>query len=569
MNEISGAKSGSQNAQNTSLPIHKDISHELYSTKKSPQLRDLLEGRSKDHPGLSIYEQHRSPKEPDNSKLGISVAGTSSLGILGMKSNDTSNRDSSGSGTLSNIQKKIKIMLSGQSGLMPKERPASNQSGLASRVQNQSGVDQLQETVTANREKDKQTDDSKNYKTTSKKPTANARTSEPASVLAGISMKLLSRGRDTDPRSAGLQPKPSTSKAVDTSNKDHGRKFFGENTQGHLNASGINSKTLDAKSYIEKALGKSSIQESFSKRGIASSLATHGAAQYKLPTDHTPADSSSHPQQNNIKNNPLYQRFSQKLAAKTGYESTKEQPSTLVKDIHPQPDNSQLGHQKNQSFNMSGKVGIASVTGASQKYRSGTLAETDLRGQQDIPPTDKNASGIEGAIHKRAESENLKKLFSSTTDQLNTGVPSKLATKPTLKGGVPSKPDEREEEQAKPAKEKQHVQSKSINLSTTLASLKAAAASKKSSGSEALLGSQKHSLSKGVPMSHGGLKQTKPFATLETIKRMESALPQFESAKVIVKDFGKVRAFAVNTHQGLVRSYNEDRVSILLNAQQR
>lgn len=38
---------------------------------------------------------------------------------------------------------------------------------------------------------------------------------------------------------------------------------------------------------------------------------------------------------------------------------------------------------------------------------------------------------------------------------------------------------------------------------------------------------------------------------------------------MIVKEFGNVKAFSVNTHQGTVRSYNEDRVSILLNAQQR
>jgi protein phosphatase 2C family protein 2/3 len=37
------------------------------------------------------------------------------------------------------------------------------------------------------------------------------------------------------------------------------------------------------------------------------------------------------------------------------------------------------------------------------------------------------------------------------------------------------------------------------------------------------------------------------------------------STKCSVKGYGKVMAYAVNTHQGIVRSYNEDRVSIVLN----
>lgn len=56
---------------------------------------------------------------------------------------------------------------------------------------------------------------------------------------------------------------------------------------------------------------------------------------------------------------------------------------------------------------------------------------------------------------------------------------------------------------------------------------------------------------------------------LENIKRHEALLPPFEGAKVILKDFGRIKSFSVNTHQGVFRNYNEDRVSILLNAQQR
>ena len=58
----------------------------------------------------------------------------------------------------------------------------------------------------------------------------------------------------------------------------------------------------------------------------------------------------------------------------------------------------------------------------------------------------------------------------------------------------------------------------------------------------------------------------KKMTILEKIKANEKNLPDFEPAKVMCKDFGSVKGFCVNTHQGIVRKYNEDRVSILLNA---
>ena len=64
-------------------------------------------------------------------------------------------------------------------------------------------------------------------------------------------------------------------------------------------------------------------------------------------------------------------------------------------------------------------------------------------------------------------------------------------------------------------------------------------------------------------------KSIKQFKILDEIKQRDRELPYFEKAKVIIKEFGAVKAFSVNTHQGTVRNYNEDRVSILLNAQQR
>lgn len=42
-------------------------------------------------------------------------------------------------------------------------------------------------------------------------------------------------------------------------------------------------------------------------------------------------------------------------------------------------------------------------------------------------------------------------------------------------------------------------------------------------------------------------------------------IPNHESTKHSLKRNGVVRAYAANTNQGLVRNYNEDRVSIILN----
>ena len=44
-------------------------------------------------------------------------------------------------------------------------------------------------------------------------------------------------------------------------------------------------------------------------------------------------------------------------------------------------------------------------------------------------------------------------------------------------------------------------------------------------------------------------------------------LPNFEHTKYSVKENGVVKAYAANTNQGIVRDYNEDRVSIVLNIQ--
>lgn len=48
-----------------------------------------------------------------------------------------------------------------------------------------------------------------------------------------------------------------------------------------------------------------------------------------------------------------------------------------------------------------------------------------------------------------------------------------------------------------------------------------------------------------------------PFANLE--------IPKFEPSKCSVKKTGIIKCYAANTHHGLVRNYNEDRVAIILN----
>lgn len=44
-----------------------------------------------------------------------------------------------------------------------------------------------------------------------------------------------------------------------------------------------------------------------------------------------------------------------------------------------------------------------------------------------------------------------------------------------------------------------------------------------------------------------------------------SFLPTFQSSKTANKKFGVVKSFAANTHVGLVRKANEDRIAIILN----
>ena len=53
--------------------------------------------------------------------------------------------------------------------------------------------------------------------------------------------------------------------------------------------------------------------------------------------------------------------------------------------------------------------------------------------------------------------------------------------------------------------------------------------------------------------------------TATTARKLQTPLPNHEPTKCSVKRNGIVKAYAANTNQGIVRNYNEDRVSIILN----
>ena len=50
-----------------------------------------------------------------------------------------------------------------------------------------------------------------------------------------------------------------------------------------------------------------------------------------------------------------------------------------------------------------------------------------------------------------------------------------------------------------------------------------------------------------------------------SLSNLSVIFPFYESTKCSTKSTGQVKAYAVNTYQGIIRNYNEDRVSIILN----
>ena len=59
-----------------------------------------------------------------------------------------------------------------------------------------------------------------------------------------------------------------------------------------------------------------------------------------------------------------------------------------------------------------------------------------------------------------------------------------------------------------------------------------------------------------------------PNTLIKMLLGQSKWLPELESPRVITKNYRVIQSFAVTTHRGIVRNYNEDRVSVLLNVQQ-
>ena len=88
-------------------------------------------------------------------------------------------------------------------------------------------------------------------------------------------------------------------------------------------------------------------------------------------------------------------------------------------------------------------------------------------------------------------------------------------------------------------------------------------------GNEAELG-KRRSNSANTKINDGPLTELSiPQNSIEYIKMHESALPNVEHSTVNVNKCGFIEAIVTNTHTGLVRGVNEDRVSVTLNTPRR
>ena len=66
--------------------------------------------------------------------------------------------------------------------------------------------------------------------------------------------------------------------------------------------------------------------------------------------------------------------------------------------------------------------------------------------------------------------------------------------------------------------------------------------------------------------NNGPIKSfTQQAKTPDAISPLPNPLLNFEKAKFASKTHGLITSYAANTHQGIQRNYNEDRVSIILN----
>jgi len=76
-------------------------------------------------------------------------------------------------------------------------------------------------------------------------------------------------------------------------------------------------------------------------------------------------------------------------------------------------------------------------------------------------------------------------------------------------------------------------------------------------------------LSPDMSSISGSIRPESKQGLIRNIELGSSRLPPFERPKVVIKHHEPFEAFAINTHKGIIRNYNEDRVSVLLNGQKK
>lgn len=88
-----------------------------------------------------------------------------------------------------------------------------------------------------------------------------------------------------------------------------------------------------------------------------------------------------------------------------------------------------------------------------------------------------------------------------------------------------------------------------------------------------LVSSENIGSAKKKPAGHKPTKSAVPafqeYSKFELSNPDKVAIPSFDKTRTILRPLGPLAGFCVNTNKGNTRNYNEDRVSVLLNAQQK
>jgi serine/threonine protein phosphatase PrpC len=83
------------------------------------------------------------------------------------------------------------------------------------------------------------------------------------------------------------------------------------------------------------------------------------------------------------------------------------------------------------------------------------------------------------------------------------------------------------------------------------------------------LGASGDPLSPDLSSVSGSIRPEPQQDLIKNIELSGTRLPPFERPKVVIRRHEPFEAFAINTHKGIIRNYNEDRVSVLLNGQKK